>query len=89
VTTEAAGVEHRLARSPRVDWPGQSPPGADSREAQAALRVLSKKLRDEGWRPMRAKGQDFGAPQWYARRFRLPLAEGADEPARRLDGDAR
>jgi hypothetical protein len=82
---DADGVERTLATSPRLDWRGRSPP-EQSREAQAALRQLAKQLRDKGWRPMRAKGRDFGEQQWYARRFRPPepAAEdngtGASEP---------
>jgi hypothetical protein len=76
VTTDADGVEHRVAWSPPIEWGRHGPPDEESREARAALRVLSKELRDKGWRPMRAKGQDFDEPRWYARRFRLPVAEG-------------
>jgi hypothetical protein len=81
VTTDREGVEHRLAWSPRVEWRAMTPPPEDNRRAQAALRVLAKELRDKGWRPMRAKGKDFDEPQWYARRFRFPVAEGEDDRA--------
>jgi hypothetical protein len=79
VTIDADGVERTLATSPRLDWRGPSPPD-QSREAQAALRQLAKQLRDNGWRPMRAKGRDFNEQQWYARRFRRP------EPAAEENG---
>ena len=75
VTIDAAGVERTIATSPRFDWRGPSPP-EQSAEAQAALRRLSKQLRDAGWRGTRGKGTDFDEQQWYARRF-LP----AEEPA--------
>lgn len=77
VTPDADGAERTLATSPPVQWRAATPP-EQSPEAQAALRQLSKTLRDGGWRPMRTKGKDFNEPQWYARRFRLPepAAEG-------------
>jgi hypothetical protein len=81
VTPDAAGVERTLATSPRFDWRGPSPPER-TREAEAALRQLAKQLRDDGWRPMRAKGKDFDEEQWYARRFRGP------EPAAEDAGNA-
>jgi hypothetical protein len=81
VTTDADGVEHRLAWSPPIEWREPGPPDEDSREARAALRVLSKDLRDKGWRPMRAKGDDFDETRWYARRFRYAVAEGDDDAA--------
>ncbi|HMI68455.1 MAG TPA: hypothetical protein VK510_00585, partial [Solirubrobacteraceae bacterium] len=56
-------------------------PDEDSREARTAVRVLAKELRDKGWRPMRAKGDDFDEQRWYARRFRFPVAEGDDDVA--------
>jgi hypothetical protein len=89
VTTDADGGERRLAWSPPIEWEEAGPPDEESREARAALRVLSKELRDKGWRPMRAKGDDFDAPRWYARRFRLPIVEGEDprEAVARADGD--
>jgi hypothetical protein len=68
---DAAGAERTLATSPRLDWRGPMPP-EQTPEAQAALRQLAKQLRDDGWRPMRAKGTDFDEPRWYARRFRGP-----------------
>jgi hypothetical protein len=78
VTSEADGVERRLGWSPPIEWGEDGPPDEESREARAALRVLAKELRDKGWRPMRAKGDDFDEPRWYARRFRLPVVEGED-----------
>jgi hypothetical protein len=72
VTTDADGVEKRIARSPQFEWSELSPPSEDSRAAQAALRQLAKELRDKGWRPLRAKGFDLDERQWYARRFRWP-----------------
>jgi hypothetical protein len=80
-TIDVNGVEHRLAWSPPIEWRQPGPPDEDSREARAALRVLSKELRDKGWRPMRAKGDDFDEPRWYARRFRFPVVEGDDDVA--------
>jgi len=80
-TTDVNGVEHRLAWSPPIEWRQPGPPDEDSREARAAVRVLSKDLRDKGWRPMRAKGDDFDEPRWYARRFRFPVVEGDDDVA--------
>jgi hypothetical protein len=80
-TTDVNGVEHRLAWSPPIEWREPGPPDEDSREARAALRVLAKDLRDKGWRPMRAKGDDFDEQRWYARRFRFPVAEGDDDVA--------
>ena len=80
-TIDVNGVEHRLAWSPPIEWREPGPPDEDSREARAALRVLSKDLRDKGWRPMRAKGDDFDEPRWYARRFRFPVVEGDDDVA--------
>jgi hypothetical protein len=71
VVSDADGAERQLARSPRVEWRGPSPP-EESPEAQAALRQLAKQLRDKGWRPLRAKGIDFDERQWNARRFRRP-----------------
>jgi hypothetical protein len=94
VTTDVNGVEHRLAWSPPIEWRQPGPPDEDSREARAALRVLAKELRDKGWRPMRAKGDDFDEQRWYARRFRFPVVEGDDDAApwlssRRPSGSAR
>jgi hypothetical protein len=88
VTTDADRVEHRIAWSPPFEWDADEPPDEESREARAALRVLAKELRDKGWRPMRAKGQDFDEPRWYARRFRLPVAED-EEVSSRSSGSAR
>jgi hypothetical protein len=75
VMTDADGFDERVARSPSFEWRGHEPPDEDSREARAALRVLSKELRDTGWRAMRVKGTDFDEQRWYARRFRGPVAE--------------
>jgi hypothetical protein len=80
-TTDVNGVEHRLAWSPPIEWREAGPPDEDSREARTAVRVLAKELRDKGWRPMRAKGDDFDEQRWYARRFRFPVAEGDDDVA--------
>jgi hypothetical protein len=80
VTKDADGAERRLARSPRVDWIGPGPP-EEQPEAQAALRVLSKQLRDLGWRPLRARGIDFDERRWYARRFRWPTEPEGQESA--------
>jgi hypothetical protein len=80
-TTDVNGVEHRLAWSPPIEWRESGPPDEDSREARAAVRVLAKDLRDKGWRPMRAKGDDFDEQRWYARRFRFPVAAGDDDVA--------
>jgi hypothetical protein len=80
-TTDVNGVEHRLAWSPPIEWREPGPPDENSREARAAVRVLAKELRDKGWRPMRAKGDDFDEQRWYARRFRFPVAEGDDDVA--------
>jgi hypothetical protein len=88
VTVEADGVERAVAISPRFDWQGSSPPD-QSREAQAALRRLSKQLRDDGWRPMRAKGTDFDEQRWYARRFRQPAIEPATEDTPRVAAERR
>jgi len=86
VTTDADGVDHRLAWSPPFEWDEDGPPDEDSREARAAMRVLGKELRDKGWKPMRAKGDDFGESRWYARRFRFPVIEGDDDAAPWLHG---
>jgi hypothetical protein len=80
VTADADGTEHRIAWSPPIEWGDPGPPDEDSRQARAALRVISKDLRDKGWRPMRAKGEDFDEQRWYARRFRFPAAEGEEAP---------
>jgi hypothetical protein len=86
ITTDVDGVEHRLAWSPPIEWGEDRPPDEDSREARAAMRVLAKELRDKGWKPMRAKGEDFGEPRWYARRFRFPVVEGDDDATPWLHG---
>jgi hypothetical protein len=80
VIVDDDGVERTVATSPRFDWRGPSPPD-QTPEAQAAVRRLSRQLRDAGWRPMRAKGVDFDEQRWYARRFRQPLEEAAVEDA--------
>jgi hypothetical protein len=74
------GVENRVARSPRVERPGSSPP-EQTPEAKAALRKLAKELRDDGWKPLRAKGKDYGEQQWYTRRFRRPVELDDDQAA--------
>jgi hypothetical protein len=90
VTTDANGVEKRLARSPQFEWNELAPPAEDSREAQAALRQLAKELRERGWRPLRAKGFEFDERQWYARRFRWPTEAERQKPdAKQPLGDAR
>jgi len=58
VMADADGVERTVATSPTVQWRAATPP-EQSPEAQAALRQLSKTLRDGGWRAMRTKGKDF------------------------------
>jgi hypothetical protein len=80
VTTDDNGVERTLATSPHVEWRAATPPDQSS-EAEAALRQLSKTLRESGWRAMRTKGKDFNEPQWYARRFRLPEPDTEDHVA--------
>jgi hypothetical protein len=76
VTIDADGVERTLATSRRLEWRGVTPPD-ETPETRAALRQLSKILRDSGWRPMRAKGKDFDEERWYARRFRRVATEAA------------
>jgi len=71
VRIDPDGVEHRIGRSPRVDWHEPGPP-AETPEVRAALRQLVKDLREGGWRPLRARGIDFKERRWYARRFRRP-----------------
>jgi hypothetical protein len=83
VVTDDAGLDEQVARSPSFEWHGHQPPDEESREARAALRVLAKELRDMGWRPMRVKGSDFDEQRWYARRFRGPVAGGAELSAPR------
>jgi hypothetical protein len=86
VTTDASGTEQVVARSPRVDAHGPEPPEQEP-ELEAALRVLSKQVRDLGWRPLRARGVDFDERRWYARRFRWPTqadtSDGGEPPPRR------
>jgi hypothetical protein len=81
VTTHTDGTERGIARSPRFDWDGPTPPEQEA-EVEAALRVLAKELRDRGWRPLRARGFDFDERRWYARRFRWPTEAEADRPSR-------
>jgi hypothetical protein len=88
VTTDGDGVDRTVATSPHVEWHASTPP-EETREAQAALRRLSKTLRDTGWRPMRTKGKDFNEPQWYARRFRYPEASAGIDPSAVGDRRAR
>jgi hypothetical protein len=71
---DANGIEHMLASSPRLEDAGPAPPD-ETREARAAIRQLTKELKDRGWRPLRAKGIDFDERRWYARRFRWPTEE--------------
>jgi hypothetical protein len=90
VTVDPDGTERRIARSPQFEWRGPSPP-EQSPEAQAALRRLAKELRDQGWRPLRAKGFDFDERRWYARRFRSPSeaedrARGSSPPRKQASG---
>jgi MYXO-CTERM domain-containing protein len=82
VATEPDGSERPVARSPNVDWVGPSPPEQGS-ELESALRVLSKQLRDLGWRPLRARGFDYDERRWYARRFRWPTEAEAQETSGR------
>jgi hypothetical protein len=84
VTTDQDGTERGIARSPHVDWTGSSPPEQEP-EFEAALKVLSKQVRDLGWRPLRARGVDFDERRWYARRFRWPTEAEAQRPT---SGDA-
>ena len=77
VRVDEDGVEHRVAVSPRIAPPEGGLP-EQSHEAQRALRALAKDLRGEGWRPLRAKGRDFGEIRWYTRRFTLDPPEPAD-----------
>lgn len=79
VTTDPDGTERGIARSPSVDWNGSSPPEQEP-EFEAALKVLSKQVRDLGWRPLRARGVDFDERRWYARRFRWPTEAEGDRP---------
>jgi hypothetical protein len=77
VTFDAQGGRHSLATSRRVEWRGSLPP-TETPESQAAVRQLSRILRDNGWQPIRGNGEDLGEERWYARRFRRTAAsEGA------------
>jgi hypothetical protein len=82
VATEPDGSERPVARSPNVDWVGPSPP-EQGPELESALRVLSKQLRELGWRPLRARGFDYDERRWYARRFRWPTETEAQETSAR------
>jgi hypothetical protein len=84
VTTDPDGTEREIARSPRVDWNGSAPPDQEP-EFEAAVKVLSKQVRDLGWRPLRARGVDFDERRWYARRFRWPTEAEGQRPT---GGDA-
>jgi len=84
VTTDPDGTERGIARSPRVDWNGSAPPDQEP-EFEAAVKVLSKQVRDLGWRPLRARGVDFDERRWYARRFRWPTEAEGERPT---GGDA-
>ncbi len=77
VRVDADGVEHRIGVSPRIEAPDGALP-EQSPEAQRALRALAKDLRADGWRPLRAKGRDFGEVRWYTRRFKLDPPEEAE-----------
>jgi hypothetical protein len=74
VSVDGNGIEHMLASSPRLEEAGPAPPD-ETPEARGAIRRLAKDLRDRGWRPLRARGMDFDARRWYARRFRWPTEE--------------
>jgi hypothetical protein len=80
VVVDEDGAKSRVARSPTVERPGSSPP-EQTPEAKAALRKLAKELRDDGWKPLRAKGKDYGEQQWYTRRFRRPVEVDDVHPA--------
>jgi hypothetical protein len=86
VTTDTNGTERGVAQSPRFNWNGPTPPEQEA-EAEAALKVLAKELRDKGWRPLRARGFDFDERRWYARRFRWPTEADADRPSQGGDDD--
>jgi len=88
VCTDAAGVERLVAASARLEWHRPGPPD-ETPEARAALRDLAKDLREQGWRPLRAKGIDFEERRWYARRFRRPTEAEAAAAARSDDGAER
>jgi hypothetical protein len=75
VTVDAQGVKHTLATSRRVEWRDSAPP-TETPESQAAVRQLSRILRDNGWEPLRGNGEDLGQERWYARRFRRTAGAG-------------
>jgi hypothetical protein len=89
VSVDTNGIEHMIAKSPRVEEAGPAPPH-ETPEARVALRQLAKNLRDRGWRPLRTKGTDFDERRWYARRFRWPteeeLAEAGQRDVSEFDG---
>jgi hypothetical protein len=80
VTAGPDGAEREIARSPSVDRNGSAPPEQEP-ELEVALKVLSKQLRDLGWRPLRARGFDYDERRWYARRFRWPTDADAEPGA--------
>jgi hypothetical protein len=80
VIVDEDGVGRTLATSPPVEWRKSGPPD-ESPEARAALRQLSKTVRESGWRAMRAKGRDFDEQRWYARRFRPGDAPPTGSPS--------
>jgi len=72
---EAARVHDRdrevVAESPDFDWPGPGPPDRTP-AAAAALEALVRDLAGGGWRRVRGRGRERGAPRWYALRYHLP-----------------
>ena len=88
VTGDPDGAEREIARSPSVDRNGSAPPEQEP-ELEVALKVLSKQLRDLGWRPLRARGFDFDERRWYARRFRWPTETDAETDGSAQDPPAR
>jgi hypothetical protein len=73
VTTKAR-ARGLVAESDDFEWSGADPPPR-CEDAQVALRDLVDELQEAGWRPVRGRGRQDGAPRWYARRFLL-----TDEP---------
>jgi hypothetical protein len=69
-----------IAVSPAFAWDGPEPP-ALAAEPHAALQTLADELLATGWRPVRGRGREHGAPRWYARRFLLPPHESGPSPA--------